>query len=137
MTDLSKKSVEVLKMHAENKKALRVIDEEIIALDEALTSIKSPRLDDVSIQSGASDPAGAMAYLLDTKESLLARRCVLVYKIGRVDRALSRIEKEESTILEMSFIFPSKKEELNYSPAQFYKKRCDALGHFARAYGFV
>lgn len=136
MTDLSKKSVEILKMHAENKKALRVIDEEIIALEETLTSIKSPRLGGISVQSGAKDPAGAMAYLIDTKENLLARRCVLVYKIERVERALGRIDKEESTILETSFISPSKKQDLNYSPAQFYKKRCDALGHFARAYGF-
>lgn len=136
MIDMSDKSIEILKKHAENKKALRAIDEELEALDQMLTSIKSPRLDDVAVQSGISDPTESLAYFLDTKKSLMARKCVLVYKIERVERTLGRIAKEDRTILEVSFICPSKKQGLNYSPAQFYKKRSDALGHFARAYGF-
>lgn len=136
MSELSEKSVEILKDHAENQRIIHIIDEEIKAVDDTLASIKSPRLDDVAVQSGTSDPTGAIAYLLDVKEKLLQRRCVLLYKVRRVERALGRIEADESKILVASFICPANRKDLNYSPAQFYKKRGDALGHFARAYGF-
>lgn len=144
MSELFPKSVEVLKDHAEeilkdhaeNQRIIQIIDDEIKAVDDTLADIKSPRLGDVAVQSSISDPTGAIAYLLDVKGKLLQRRCVLLYKVRRVERALGRIEADESKILVASFICPANRKDLNYSPAQFYKKRGDALGHFARAYGF-
>ena len=143
MSELFPKSVEVLKDraeeilkdHAENQRIIQIIDDEIKAVDDTLADIKSPRLGDVAVQSGISDPTGAIAYLLDVKGKLLQRRCMLLYKVRRVERALRRIETDESTILEASFICPSKKQGLNYSSAQFYRKRNDALDHFAKVYG--
>ena len=156
MKPYEKESISLLRAYPGTLNAERTIQEECMALDEMIRSIKKGMASGKgqSGESGEPDesefPETGMAATYE-EESQLAQllhrrdeqRACLMYCMARrraIERALSSLSERERTVLDLFFVHKPEEshsldvlmEQLGYEKTHIYRIRSDALLHFSQ-----
>ena len=138
-------AVQRLRDYEDRKTAVENIKEQITALEDRYTAIRSATTDGTPVQGGNENKREEMLiHNISTREELKKNLDIINHEIAVTEKALATLTEEENLILTRFFILRQKGyverlcDELYISKTRLYQKKETALKKFTLAcYGIV
>lgn len=138
-------AVQKLRDYEDRKTAVENITEQIKALEQRFTAIRSATTDGTPVQGGNENKREEMLiHNISTREELQKNLDIIQHEIAVTEKGLEALDKEEKLILTRFFILREKGyverlcDELFVSKTRLYQKKETALKKFTLVcYGIV